>query len=135
MTKKNKLEIQSIIEKILQKYNIDQSGEDYFLKLRKPGYEDLIIEKLGEQILIGNYYINPSGNYISDPVFAFDYNQGYWFPVRIELIFGHKFCMFSYGGFKVVYPDIITEFKLLQRMFARNIIEQKYLEDGVKVDD
>ena len=40
MTKKNKLEIQNIIEKILQKHNIDPSGEDYFLKLRIPGYDD-----------------------------------------------------------------------------------------------
>jgi hypothetical protein len=134
MTKKNKLEIQYIVEKILQKHNIDPSG-DYFLKLRKPGYDDLIIEKIGEQVLVGHYYIHPSGDYISDPVFAFEYNQGYWLPVRIELLFGHKFCSFLDGGFRVIYPDIINEFKLLQRMFGKNIRDQKFLEDGVIVDD
>jgi hypothetical protein len=130
----SKLEIQNIIEKILKKHNIDPSG-DYFLKLRRWPYDDLVIEKMGEQVLVGHYYIHPSGDYISDPVFSFEYNQGYWFPVRIELLFGHKFCSFLDGGFRVIYPDIIKEFILLQGMFARNIKDQKFLEIGEEVHD
>ena len=57
MTKNNKHEIQHIIEKILQKHNIDPSGEDYFLKLRIPGYDNLVIEKMGEQVLVYYYDI------------------------------------------------------------------------------
>ena len=52
MNRNGKLEIQSIIEKILQKHNIDPSAESYYLKLRMPSYDDLVIEKEGEQILV-----------------------------------------------------------------------------------
>ena len=135
MTKNNKHEIQHIIEKILQKHNIDPSGEDYFLKLRIPGYDDLVIEKMGEHFLVGHYYIHPSGDYISDPVFVFEDHQGYWFPVRIELLFGHKFCIFLDAGFRVIFPDIIKEFILFQRMFSKNIKDLKFLEIGEEVHD
>jgi hypothetical protein len=33
----------------------------------------------------------------------------------------------------MIYPARIKEFKSFQRMFARNIREQGWLEDGVKV--
>ncbi len=88
MTKNKKFEMQNIIEKILQKHNIDPSAESYYLKLRKRNYDDLVIEKEGEQVLVGHYYHHPSGDLISDPVLAFDYNHGYWYPVRIELAIG-----------------------------------------------
>jgi hypothetical protein len=133
LTINNKLEIQNIIEKILLKHNVDPNEESFFLKLRKPGYDDLIIEKEGEQILIGHYYHHPSGDLISDPVLALDYNHGYWFPVRIELIFGNTFCSFVENGKRMIYPGRIREFKSFQRMFARNIREQGWLENGEKV--
>lgn len=54
MIKNNKLEILNIIEEILQKHNVDPSEESYFLKLGKPSYDDLVIEKEGEQVLLGH---------------------------------------------------------------------------------
>ena len=91
MTPNKKLEIQIIVEKILEKYDIDPSADTYFLKLSKPHYDDLVIEKEGEQVLVGHYYLQ-NGDLISDPVLAFDYNQGYWFPVRIEQFVGDTIC-------------------------------------------
>ena len=90
---------------------------------------------MGAQLLIGNYYVHPSGDYISDPVFAFDYNQGYWFPLKIELLFGHKFCRISHDGILMIYPEIIKEFILFQRMFSKNIKDLKFLEIGEEVHD
>ena len=133
MTKNNKFEMQNIIEKILQKHNIDPSAESYYLKLRKRNYDDLVIEKEGEQVLVGHYYHHPSGDLISDPVLAFDYNGGYWYPVRIEQTLGDTVCSFVENGKRMIYPARIKEFKSFQRMFARNIREQRWLEDGVMV--
>ncbi len=131
---KNKLEIQNIVEKILQKHNIDPAAESYYLKLRMPNYDDLVIEKEGEQVLVGHYYHHPSGDLISDPVLAFDYNRGYWFPVRIEQTLGDTVCSFVENGKRMIYAARIKEFKSFQRMvFARNIKEQGWLEKGVKV--
>ncbi len=133
MTNNSKLEIQNVVEKILLKHNIDPSAESYFLKLRMPNYDDLVIEREGEQVLVGHYYHHPSGDLISDPVLAFDYNEGYWYPVRIEQTLGDTFCSFVENGKRMVYPNRIKEFKSFQRMFARNIKEQGWLENGVKV--
>lgn len=128
-----RLEIQNIIEKILLKHNIDPSTESYFLKLRIPNYDDLVIEKEGEQVLVGHYYHHLSGDLISDPVLAFDYNGGCWYPVRIELVLGDTVCSFVENGKRMIYPRRIKEFKSFQKMFARNIREQGWLENGVKV--
>jgi hypothetical protein len=133
MIKSIRLEIQNVIEKILRKHNIDPSSESYFLKLRMSGFDDLVIEKEGEQVLVGHYYHHPSGDQISDPVLAFDYNGGYWYPVRIEQVFGDTVCSFIENGKRMIYPARIKEFKSFQRMFARNIKEQGWLKDGVKV--
>lgn len=35
----------------------------------------------------------------------------------------------------MIIPENLKEFKSFQRMFARNIREQGWLEDGVKVED
>ncbi len=133
MITSSKFEIQNIIEKILPKHNIDPSAESYYLKLRKRNYDDLVIEKEGEQVLVGHYYHHPSGDLISDPVLAFDYNHGYWYPVRIELALGDTICSFVENGKRMIYPARIKEFKSFQRMFARNIRDQKWLENGEMV--
>ncbi len=117
MTKNNRLEIQNIVEKILQKHNIDPTAESYFLKLRMSGFDDLVIEKEGDQVLVGHYYHHPSGDLISDPVLAFDYNHGYWYPVRIEHVLGDTICSFAETGKRMIYPARIKEFKSFQRMF------------------
>ncbi len=133
MIKNGRLEIQDIIEKILRKHNIDPTAESYYLKLMMPGFDDLVIEKEGEQVLVGHYYHHPSGDLISDPVLAFDYNSGYWFPVRIEQTLGEVTCSYVENGKRMIYPCRIKEFKSFQRMFARNIKEQGWLENGVMV--
>ncbi|OGH04297.1 MAG: hypothetical protein A2W22_02405 [Candidatus Levybacteria bacterium RBG_16_35_11] len=133
MIKNNRLEIQNIVEKILRKYSIDPTGESYYLKLSMPNYDDLVIEKEGEQVLVGHYYHHSSGDLISDPVLAFTYNHGYWYPVRIEQVPGDTICSFVKNGKRMIYPDRIKEFRSFQRMFARNIMEQGWLENGVRI--
>ncbi len=133
MIMNGRLEIQIIIEKILRKHNINPSAESYYLKLRMPNYDDLVIEKEGRQVLVGHYYHHPSGDLISDPVLAFDYDKGHWYPVRIEQVLGDTFCSFIENGKRMIYPGRIREFKSFQNMFARNIRDQKWLEYGEKV--
>lgn len=134
MLKNGKLEIQVISEKILIKHGIDPSAHEFFHKLRMRNYDDLVIEKEGMQVLVGHYYHHPSGDLISDPVLAFDYNDRYWFPVRIEQTLGDMTCSYVENGKRMIYPAKIKEFKSFQRMFARNIREQGWLDRGVKVE-
>ncbi len=131
----NKLEMQNIIEKILIKHGIYPSAHEFFLKLRMPHYDDLIIEKEGAQVLVGHYYHHPSGDLLSDPVLAFDYNGGHWFSVGIEqTTFGDTVCSYVENGKRMIFPARIKEFKSFQRMFASNIRAQGWLEKGAKVE-
>ncbi|MDP2767447.1 MAG: hypothetical protein Q8O41_08365 [Candidatus Methanoperedens sp.] len=134
MPANSKLEIQSIIEKILLKHGIDLTVRSYYLRLSMRSYMDLIIEKEGNQVLVGHYY-EQAGDLISDPVLAFDYNNGFWHPVRIEQAVGDTVCSLMEDGRRMIYPDRIKEFMAFQRMFARNIKEQGWLEDGERIEN
>ncbi len=104
------LKIQEISEEILKKHGIDPSAYAFFLKLRMPYHNDFVIGKYGEQILVGLQ----NGDLISDPGFAFNYNGRHWLPA----------CSFL----------TIRRFIIFQGMFARNIREQGWLENGARVE-
>ena len=123
--------LQAIIEDILKKHGIFPSTESYYLKLRMPSHdESLVIGRVSEQILAGFQ----NKDLISNPVLAFDYNQGNWFPVRIEQPLGVIICSFFENGNRMIIPYRLNKFLLFQKMLVNKIIEQKWLENGVKVE-
>jgi len=126
-----KLEIQTIAERILAKHNIYPS-KDFYLKLSNQPYMDLILERNGEIILVGHYR-EEGRDLISDPVLALVEINEFWYPIRIELWLGDTVCSFIQDGKRMIYPDRIKEFRAFQRMFARNIREQEWIEKGEKV--
>ncbi len=134
MPKNGKLEIQNIVEKILHRHGVDPL-HDFYLKLSMQPYMDLVLERNGNIILVGHYR-EEDGDLISDPVLAMENTSrecGYWYPVRIEQWCGDTICSFWKDDKQMIYPDKIKEFKSFQRMFAKNIKEQGWLENGVPV--
>jgi hypothetical protein len=123
----SRMEIQNIVEKILSKHNID-STKDFYLKLTMPAYMDMVIERNGDIILVGHYR-EQNGDLISDPVLAME-GEEIWSPVRIELWCGDTICAFYKDEKRMIYPDRMKEFRAFQRMFARNIREQGWVEKG-----
>ena len=119
------MEIQNIIEKILAKHNID-STKDFYLKLTMPPYMDLVLERNGDIILLGHYR-EENGDLISDPVLAMEGGE-IWAPIRIELGCGDTICAFYKDEKRMIYPEREKEFRAFQRMFARNIGEQGWVE-------
>lgn len=79
--KLGQMQIQTIAQEILKKNGIDPAKE-FYLKLSKPNYDDLVIERCGNDVFVGHYF-NQNGDRVPDPVLVMDYNCGYWFPVRI----------------------------------------------------
>ncbi len=114
---RTKLELQVIAEKILLKHNIDLSSHWYYLRLRIPSYDDLIIEKGDGQVLFGYYLPNPKGDL--NPLVVFNYNNGYWVLEKIDLILGG------------INKNQLTDW---QKKYAENITNQGWLENGVRVD-
>jgi len=128
---RNRMEIQNIIEKILAKHNID-STKDFYLKLTMPPYMDLVLERNGDIILLGHYR-EENGDLISDPVLAMEGGE-IWAPIRIELGCGDTICAFYKDEKRMIYPEREKEFRAFQRMFARNIGEQGWVERyGVEI--
>lgn len=132
MSRNGKMEIQKIVEKLLAKHNIDAT-KDFYLKLTMPPYVNLVFERNGDITLVGHYR-EENGDLISDPVLAME-GKEIWAPVRIELWCGDTICSFYEDGKRMIYPDKIKEFRVFQRMFARNIREQKWVENGVRVEN
>jgi hypothetical protein len=115
---KSKLELQNIIEKILLKHGIDISSHSYYLRLSLPSFDDLVIEKKGEQIHFGYFLPNPKSDL--NPLVVFDYNKGRpWRLEKIDLILG--------GIDKNQLMD-------WQKKYAENIKKQLWLENGVRVE-
>jgi hypothetical protein len=51
-----------------------------------------------------------------------------WSPIRIELWCGDTICAFYEDEKRMIYPERVKDSRAFQRMFARNIREQKWLE-------
>lgn len=89
------LRLQKTVEKIIGKYgNLEDfyKEEDFYLKVKKPNYLDLVIEKHGNYLLVG-YYTISNGDLISNPVFAFHIKEDKeWFILRLEQTFGDTIC-------------------------------------------
>jgi hypothetical protein len=131
MSLNRKLDVQRIAETILQKHGINPASTRYYLKLQNVQYADLVIEKAGGQVLIG-HYTKQNGNLISDPVLALDDDHGFWYPVRIEQRCCDTICSFVQQGKRVLYAERMREFMNFQRMFARNIKAQGWLNAECK---
>lgn len=117
--------IQKTATEILKKNGIDPAKE-FYLKLSKPNYDDLVIERCGDDVFVGHYF-NQNGDRVPDPVFVMDYNEGYWFPVRIEQVLGETPVSYKENGTRMISSAGVKEFKSFQAMFARNIKAQGWL--------
>ncbi len=121
------MQIEEIAVEILKKNGIDPNAVEFYLKLSKPNFDDLVIERCGDDVFVGHYF-NQNGDRVPDPVLVMDYNEGYWYPVRIEQILGETPVSFKENGKRMIYPARVKEFKSFQAMFAKNIREQGWLD-------
>jgi hypothetical protein len=117
--------LQVYAEKILRKHGID-STKDFYLKLHlPPPHIDLLMERSNDAILVGNEGIS----------FIFDFNNGTWFPLGFHCRDEVVVCSFFENGKRLVYPDTIKRFWMLQKIFTRNIRVNGYFENGVVVQN
>jgi hypothetical protein len=117
--------LQAVIEKILRKHGID-STKDFYLKIHlPPPHLDLLMERSNDVILVGN-----EGIY-----FVFDYNGGTWFPSGFHYDGEDIICSFFNNGKRLVYPDTIKRFWMLQKIFTRNLRVNGYFENGVVIQE
>lgn len=123
-----KMQIQKIAEEILRKNGIDPDSGDFYLKLSQPNFDDLVIERCGQQVFVGHYFSqNGNSDRIPDPVLVMAYSKGYWYPERIEQVLGETTVSFLEDGKRMIYPERVKKFRSFQAMLARNIEEQGWI--------
>jgi hypothetical protein len=132
MSSNSKMEIHKIVKKKVAKHNINAT-KDFYLKLTMSPYIDLVMERNSDIVLVGHYG-EENGDLLSYPVPAME-GKEIWSLVRIELWCRDTICAFYEDGKRMIYPDRMKEFRGFQRMFTRNIREQRRLENGGMVEN
>ena len=127
---------QKNVESILKahwKFNYFNEGEEFYLKLEKEGYMDLVIERQGNTVMVG-HYANMNGDLVSDPVLVFVIlPSGEWYPWRIEQILGDtQVASENENGKLVYYPHKMADFISFSAMFASNLIHQGWKKARIK---
>jgi hypothetical protein len=143
--KNGKYTFQNIIEAILFKHGLPEKdlGEDWYLKIQNKPYTDLVMEKIGATITAGHYR-KENNDLISDPILVFDYNNGQWYPVDLEQVPVFIVNVGSFSGItristrdnngnRLIFKKNKESFDSFQRMFARNIVQQGFLDDDVVI--
>ena len=137
------LEIQQVAEKILKAHGVinkvaDLLKGEWFLKLRKSGFEKkLVIAKYGEEIFIG-LYTYPDDVPVPDPNIVLLSQNGFWYPQRIEEKFEETVSSFftgAYGDYDFlnIIPENLEKFQVFQRDFAKILENQGWDSQNVEV--
>lgn len=121
------MQIQAVAEEILRKNGIDPDAGDFYLKIERPNFDDLVIERCGHQVFVGHYFTQ-AGDRVPDPVLVMDYNKGYWYPERIEQVLGETTVSYEENGKRMFYPAKVKQFRSIQAMLAKNIREQGWID-------
>lgn len=75
--------MQAAIEKILEAHNLladYQASPEFYVKFTQPSFDPLVIERHGEQVVVGHYFIQ-NGDVMADPEIVFDYAT--WTPLEL----------------------------------------------------
>lgn len=129
--------MQTIITRIAEKYGLDLTAIEAHLKLTNGVYQPLVIEKISRQLVSVAHYFEQNGDLVADPDVVFFMGYGDWVPVEISQVLGYTRAVWlaedgqTIEKFKSRTQADIASFC---RTWAKNIREQKWLEEGVKSD-
>lgn len=125
------------ISEICAKHGINLQREGSHLRLDMQGFDRLSIETISARAISVAHYFEMNGDLVAEPdIVFFVTEQGDWIPVEITQSLGgwKRVAQFNEGGTKIVryleqQQADIAEFA---ETWAQNIIEQEWLEHGVK---
>jgi hypothetical protein len=82
--------MQRIITAIAAKHGLDLSASEAHLRLEMPGYDRLVIEKIGPKLISVAHYFTRNGDSIADPDIVFFMSDEGWIPTEITQVFGYQ---------------------------------------------
>ena len=118
-------QFQKAIEKVLKghkKLEWFHSGVDFYLRLDQPNYDRLVIERHGETIIVGHYFVQ-NGDLMADPEVELHYPD--WTPVAItQVLVGRREKFIEREGQTLVDKKFHRQVAPFLAMWGRNIDAQ-----------
>ena len=128
--------MQAAIEKILEAHNLladYQASPEFYVKFTQPSFDPLVIERHGEQIVVGHYFIQ-DGDVMADPEIVFDYAT--WTPLELtQHPMGVYRSKFHYrDGVQYVDTRFDAAVRPLVQLWATNLENQGWTSADIERD-
>lgn len=101
--------MQKVVEQLAKRHGIDLSRREAYLRLELAGYERLVIEQIGGQLVSVAHYFEQNGDQVADPDVVFFTGYGPWAPIEITQ---------SLGGYQR-YAELAEDGQQIQRFHPR----------------
>jgi hypothetical protein len=128
--------MQEVISAIAAKYGLNMRQQGAHVRLTMPHYDPLVIEVLHEHLVNVAHLYEPRPDIrIADPAIAFFTGYDLWVPVEVtQRIGGYRiYATLSddMGDITGVLPTAQADLADFAEMWAENIVEQRWLEQGM----
>jgi hypothetical protein len=129
--------MQAAIEKILEAHNLladYQASPEFYVKFTQPGFDPLVIERHGEQVVVGHYFTQ-NGDVMADPEIVFDYAT--WTPLELtQHPMGVYRSKFHYrDGVQYVDTRFDAAVRPLVSLWANNLVHQGWTSADIERDE
>jgi hypothetical protein len=126
--------MQAAIEKILEAHNLladYQASGEFYVKFTQPSFDPLVIERHGEQVVVGHYFIQ-NGDVMADPEIVFDYAT--WTPLELtQHPMGVYRSKFHYrDGVQYVDTRFDAAVRPLVQLWANNLVHQGWTTAAIE---
>jgi hypothetical protein len=129
--------MQAAVEKILEAHNLladYQASPEFYVKFTQPSFDPLVIERHGEQVVVGHYFIQ-NGDVMVDPEIVFDYAT--WTPLELtQHPMGVYRSKFHYrDGVQYVDTRFDAAVRPLVQLWATNLENQGWTSADIERDE
>lgn len=129
--------MQAAIENILEAHNLladYQASPEFYVKFTQPSFDPLVIERHGEQVVVGHYFIQ-NGDVMADPEIVFDYAT--WTPLELtQHPVGVYRSKFHYrDGVQYVDTRFDAAVRPLVEIWANNLVHQGWTSADTERDE
>jgi hypothetical protein len=130
-------QMKKVITDLTMKHGIDLEQVGANFRLDMPGFDRLCVERISRGCISVAHYFKMNGDLVAEPdiVFFVD-STGVWFPISINqsLTGWREYAELNDAGIAIASykPQAQKGLAEFAEMWAQNIKEQGWLEDGVR---
>jgi hypothetical protein len=123
-----------VITQIAKKHGLDLAASEAHLRLEMPGYDRLVIEKIGRNLVSVAHYYEINGDLVAEPDVVFFIGKGHWIPIEItQSLTGYsRYGLLTEDGsdLEAISRKGVEDLTDFTEMWATNLEDQGWLEAG-----